>query len=127
MFAVIILALPLVFSAVAALLAAVPVHMMSRDAVADLQRRAARVQPSLVALEVLLVLIYRPSDAAACNQTGSVAEAIPWIALCSMIVGGVVVATSLMRESRRRLIVIAIVLSYVAGFAFLSQIGPCQN
>jgi hypothetical protein len=123
-----LLALPLALTLVAALIVAAPVwRLTSRDAAPDLERKAARVQASLAALEVLLVIFYRPSDPSLCSQTGSLAEAIPWIGLCSMLAGGVVVATSLQRRSPRRLIVVALVLSYVAGFAFLAQIGPCQN
>jgi hypothetical membrane protein len=127
MFLFILLALPLALTVVAALIAAVPVYRMSHDAVADLERRVVRVQPSLVALEVLLVLFYRPSDSSLCGHTGVLADLIPWIGLCSMLVGGVVVAASSILGSRRRLLVVAVVLSYVAGFAFLAQIGPCQN
>jgi hypothetical protein len=126
-FLLVLLALPLALTLIAAAIAAVPVHLMSRDTAPDLERKAARVQASLVALEVLLVIFYRPSDPSLCGRTGSLAEAIPWIALCSMLVGGVVVATSLQRGSARRRIVVALVVSYVAGFAFLAQNGQCQN
>lgn len=127
MFLVVLLAIPLALTVVAALVAAVPVITLSPDAVADLKRKAARVQPSLVALEVLLVIFYRPSNPNSCGHTGLPAELIPWIALCSMLVGGVVVAASLRHGSRRRLIAGVVVLSYIAGYAFLVQTGPCQN
>jgi hypothetical protein len=127
LFLLVVLALPLALTGAASLIAIGPFHLMPRVAVPDLERKAARVQAGLVALEVLLVIFYRPSNATLCGQTGPLAEAIPWIALLSTLAGGVVIATALLHRSPRRLMVAAIVLSYVAGYAFLVQIGPCQN
>src|SRR5882757_690312 len=121
-------ALPLALPLIAALIVVVPVRRLtSRIAMPDLERKAARVQASLVAFEVLLVIFYHSRQAELCGQTPSLAEAIPWLGLGSMLVGGVVIATTFDRPTPRRVIVVALVVSYIAGFAFLAKVGPCQN
>jgi hypothetical protein len=123
---VFLVALPLLATLVAALLAAVPVGLLSRYVPRQLSGYAALIQFSLVGLAVLVESL-SPGGANACLQNTGSRETIVWIGAGTALAGGLVIAASLGRRSHRQLIVPALVLPYVVGVLLVFQVAPCLN
>jgi hypothetical protein len=121
-----VVALPLLATLAAALVAAVPVGLIRPQRAPHLSAYAALVQFCLVGLAAL-VHVLSPTDANACQQGADVPEAILWIGSGAAVAGGVVIATSLLRRSHRQLIVLALVLPYVAALVLVLRVVPCLD
>jgi len=119
-------ALPLIATLVAALLAAVPVGLLSQHVPRQLSGYAALTQFSLVGLAVLVESL-SPGGASDCLQNTASPETIVWIGAGTALAGGLVIAASLRHRSHRQLIVPALVLPYVVGVLLVLQVAPCLN
>jgi hypothetical protein len=121
-----IVAVPLLATLGAALLAAVPVGLISEHVPRRLPGYATLVQLSLVGLAVVVAVV-SSAGAEECSQGGGDRTAVLWIGAGAALVGGLVIATSLLRRSQRGLIAVAVVLPYVIGLVLVFQIAPCLN
>jgi hypothetical protein len=121
-----LVALPLLATLVAALLAAVPVGLLSQHGPRQLSGYAALIQFSLVGLAVLVESL-SPGGASACTQNTASRETIVWIGAGTALAGGIVIAASLQRRSHRGLIVPALVLPYVVAVLLVFLVAPCLD
>jgi hypothetical protein len=121
-----IVALPLLATLGAALLAAVPVGLMSEHVPRKLPGYATLVQFSLVGLAVVVAAV-SSAGADACSQDQGDRIAVLWIGAGAALVGGLVIAASLVRRSQRGLIAVAVVLPYVVAGVLVSLVAPCLN
>jgi hypothetical protein len=123
---VFLVALPLMATLVAALLAAVPVGLLSQHVPRQLSGYAALIQFSLLGVAVLVESL-SPGGADACTENTASRETILWIGAGTALAGGLVIAASLRHRSHRELIVPALVLPYVVALLLVFQIAPCLN
>ena len=121
-----LVALPLMATLVAALLAAVPVGLLSQHVPRQLTGYAALIQFSLLGLAVLVESL-SPGGAGACTENSASPETIVWIGAGTALAGGIVIAASLRHRSHRELIVPALVLPYVVALLLVFQVAPCLN
>jgi hypothetical protein len=121
-----IVALPLLATLGAALLAAVPVGLMSERIPRQLPGYAALVQFSLV-LRAVVAAVVSSAGADVCSQDSGAPKTILWIGSGVALVGGLVIAASLLRRSQRGLIAVALVLPYAVALVLVFQVAPCLN